>query len=56
MVNDYLRENVDYSLDQENLEGLSLFFHYAAELQVLPAPPQIQFLESTQHSAVSIRP
>lgn len=53
MVNDYLRENVDYSLDQENLEGLSLFFRYAAELQVLPAAPDIQFLESTQHSALS---
>jgi chorismate dehydratase len=56
VVNDYLRENVDYSLDQENLEGLSLFFRYATELKVLPAAPQIQFLESTQHSAVSIQP
>jgi chorismate dehydratase len=42
---DYLAENVDYSLDQENLEGLRLFFRYAEECQVLPAAPEIQFLE-----------
>jgi len=56
MVSDYLRENVDYSLDKENLEGLSLFFRYAAELQVLPAAPDLEFLESSQQSAVSIQP
>jgi chorismate dehydratase len=56
MVGDYLRENVDYSLDRENLEGLSLFFRYAAELQILPVAPQIQFLESNQQSAVSSQP
>jgi chorismate dehydratase len=45
LVSDYLAENVDYSLDQENLEGVRLFFRYAAECQVLPAAPEIQFLE-----------
>lgn len=45
LVSDYLVENVDYSLDQDNLEGLRLFFRYAAECQVLPAAPEIQFLE-----------
>ncbi len=44
LVGDYLAENVDYSLDQENLEGLRLFFRYAAECEVLPAAPEIQFL------------
>jgi hypothetical protein len=46
VVNDYLTQNVDYSLDQENLEGLRLFFRYAAECQVLPAAPELQFLEA----------
>jgi chorismate dehydratase len=44
LVADYLAENVDYSLDQENLEGLRLFFRYALECGVLPASPEIQFL------------
>src|SRR5262249_12959537 len=36
LVSDYLVENVDYSLDAENLERLELFFRYAAEQNVLP--------------------
>lgn len=44
VVADYLAENVDYSLDQENLEGLRLFFRYAEECGVLPAAPEICFL------------
>jgi chorismate dehydratase len=45
LVSDYLTENVDYSLDQENLEGLRLFFRYATEMAVLPPAPEIQFLD-----------
>lgn len=45
LVSDYLVENVNYSLDEENLEGLRLFYRYAAECEVLPPAPQIQFLE-----------
>lgn len=44
LVADYLAANVDYSLDDENLEGLRLFFRYATECQVLPAAPEIRFL------------
>jgi chorismate dehydratase len=44
LVNDYLKENVDYSLDSDNLDGLRLFFRYAAELQVLPAAPEVRFM------------
>jgi chorismate dehydratase len=44
LVADYLAENVDYTLDQENLEGLRLFFRYAVECKVLPAAPEIHFL------------
>jgi chorismate dehydratase len=45
-VSEYLSQNVDYSLDQENLEGLRLFFRYAAECQVLASAPEIEFLET----------
>jgi chorismate dehydratase len=45
LVDAYLRNNVDYSLDAENLEGLRLYFRYAAELKILPPAPEIQFLD-----------
>lgn len=51
LVSDYLVENVDYSLDPENLEGLKLFFRYAAEYNVLPPAPPIQFLEQPKVAA-----
>jgi len=35
-VRTYLTENIDYSLDDENLAGLELFFRYAVECGVLP--------------------
>lgn len=44
LISDYLTENVDYSLDQENLEGLRLFFHYGSELDVFPRTPEPEFL------------
>jgi chorismate dehydratase len=45
LISDYLTHNVDYSLDRENVEGLRLFFRYAAECGVLPPAPELQFLE-----------
>lgn len=48
MVSDYLLENVDYSLDAENLEGLRLFYRYATEYKVLPAAPELKFLETAR--------
>lgn len=44
VVSHYLAENVDYFLDQENLDGLRLFYRYAAEYDILPAAPEIRFL------------
>jgi chorismate dehydratase len=32
----YLTENIDYALDEENLRGLGVFYHYAAELKLIP--------------------
>jgi len=45
LIADYLRHNVDYSLDRENLEGLRLFFRYGVECGALPPAPELQFLE-----------
>lgn len=45
LISEYLTRNIDYTLDSENLEGLRLFYRYAAEYGVLPAAPEIRFLE-----------
>lgn len=43
-VRRYLRENIHYFLDKDCLEGLRLYFAYAAELGILPSTPTVQFL------------
>ena len=40
----YLTENIDYSLDAENLAGMELFFRLAAEAGLLPQPRSVEFL------------
>src|SRR5689334_18959511 len=45
LIADYLTENVDYSLDAENLEGLQLFYRYGKEVGVFSEIPQLAFLE-----------
>jgi chorismate dehydratase len=45
VLSSYLKENIDYGLDAENLEGLRLFYQYAAEMKVLPDAPDLDFLE-----------
>lgn len=45
LVSSYLTENIDYGLDAENLDGLRLFYKYAADLKVLPEAPELDFLE-----------
>lgn len=37
----YLSENIDYGLDDENLQGLGLYFNLAAELGLIPAAPEM---------------
>ena len=41
----YLTENIDYTLDQENLGGLQLFFQLAAETLGTDPPRSIEFIE-----------
>ncbi|MBI4484169.1 MAG: menaquinone biosynthesis protein [Acidobacteria bacterium] len=42
-VTDYLTKYLDYSLDAENLEGLSLFYRMALEQGLTPAARELEF-------------
>jgi chorismate dehydratase len=42
-VRDYLTENIHYHLDAGCVEGLRLFYRYAAELGLLPEAPELRF-------------
>jgi chorismate dehydratase len=48
LIREYLTSNIDYSLDQENLQGLKLFYRYAAECGALPPAPDLHFLGQPQ--------
>jgi chorismate dehydratase len=43
-VRAYLTESIYYHLDAACLEGLQLFYRYAAEIGALPAAPEMRFL------------
>jgi chorismate dehydratase len=43
-VHTYLTENIHYRLDDENLEGLALFFQFAEELKLIEKAPDLRFL------------
>jgi chorismate dehydratase len=47
-VRSYLTENIYYHLDAPCLEGLQLFYRYAAEIGALPAVPEIDFLSAAK--------
>jgi chorismate dehydratase len=44
-VHTYLTENIHYQLDPGCLEGLQLFYRYAAEIGAFPAAPDLKFVE-----------
>jgi chorismate dehydratase len=44
-VKAYLTEHIHYQLDSTCLEGLRLFYSYAAEVGVLPKAPALRFFE-----------
>ena len=48
LISDYLTENVDYTLDAENLEGLRLYYRYGAECGIFPRVPDLEFLEQSR--------
>jgi predicted solute-binding protein len=43
-VRTYLTDNIDYSLGEENLAGLELFFEYAVECGMLPGLKRLEFV------------
>jgi len=47
-VHSYLTENIHYQLDSGCLEGLQLFYRYAAEIGALPAAPDLHFVEAAK--------
>jgi chorismate dehydratase len=52
-VRSYLTENIYYRLDPACLEGLQLFYRYAAEIGALPPAPEIRFLNPVSESLSS---
>lgn len=50
-VREYLTENIHYQLDAECLEGLRLFYRYAAEIGALGAAPQLRFADRIREVA-----
>jgi len=52
-VRSYLTENIYYQLDPACLEGLQLFYRYAAEIGALPPAPEMRFLSPVQESLSS---
>jgi chorismate dehydratase len=45
VISAYLTENVDYTLDAKNLEGLRLYYRYGVECGVFGSVPDLAFLE-----------
>jgi len=51
-VHRYLTENIHYQLDAGCLEGLHLFYRYAAEIGALPTAPELRFVEASRELAL----
>jgi chorismate dehydratase len=47
----YLRRNIDFSLDAENLHGLNLYYEHAAELGLIPESKPVEWAERKAVSA-----
>jgi chorismate dehydratase len=42
----YLTENIDYTLDEENLAGLRLFYRLAHEVGIIPSVKELDLVET----------
>lgn len=51
LIREYLSQNIDYALSVENLEGLRLFYRYAAQCGALPDAPELEFFEMPRLAA-----
>lgn len=47
-VRAYLTENIHYELDPACIEGLRLFYRYAAEIGASPSAPDLRFLQNAR--------
>ena len=47
-VRSYLTQNIHYQLDTACLEGLRLFYRYAAEIGALSCAPELQFVDASK--------
>jgi len=54
-LEDYLRENIDYSLDEENRAGLELFFEKAAAAGIVPLARPLEYAGAAGRS-FAVRP
>jgi len=52
---DYLRENIDFSLGEENRRGLDLYFRLAAKLQLIPAAKVVEWTATADAPVMSSR-
>ena len=55
-IRTYLAHNIHYYLDPPCLEGLELFYRYAAEVGALPAAPALRFLSPVRYSSLKSSP
>jgi len=53
-VRSYLTQNIHFQLDAGCLEGLQLFYRYAAEAGALPEAPELRFLEALAAASRSV--
>jgi chorismate dehydratase len=51
-IRSYLTSNIYYELDSACLEGLQLFYRYAAEIGALPSAPEVSFLAAANAAIV----
>lgn len=51
----YLRDNIDFSLDEENVRGLNLYFQKCAEAGLIPRARPIEFAGATAKTTVSAK-
>ncbi len=55
-VRSYLTDNIYYQLDPPCLEGLQLFYRYAAEIGALPVAPEMNFLSAANAAITNLNP
>jgi chorismate dehydratase len=51
-VKKYLTENIHYYLDASCIEGLQLFYRYAADYGLLPSAPSLRFLDAIRAATI----